>query len=86
MESNGSVDYLKERIKFETEAFKQLATLFFLVGSGVTTLAVSFYSSKDFIIAKAIFMVLGCIGSGAVIGALRHTYKKIGELIDFLDS
>lgn len=85
MESKISSDYLKERIKFETEFFKQVATLFLLVGSGVTTLAVSFFSSNDFMFGKGIFMVLGCIGSGALISALSHSYRKIEKLIDLLD-
>ena len=42
-------DYSKEKIKLETEVFKQFSTLFLLVGSGTTTIFVRFVSDVNWL-------------------------------------
>lgn len=76
-------DYIKERLKFETEFFKQLATLFLLVGSGTTTIFVRFVSNVNWI--DGLVIVVGTLVSAVIVVILRRKYKVIYKLINDLN-
>ena len=77
-------DYLKERIKFETEFFKQLATLFLLIASGTTTVLVRALSSNSWLDIAVV--VTGAFIAGLLSNVLRNRYKLINRLIDELNN
>ncbi|AQG79265.1 hypothetical protein [Spirosoma montaniterrae] len=76
-------DYIKERIKFETEFFKQLATLFLLVASGTTTIFVRFVNNVNWL--DGLVILTGIIVSAAIIAVLRQKHKVIYKLINDLN-
>lgn len=76
-------DYIKERLKFETEFFKQLATLFLLVGSGTTTIFVRFVSNVNWVDGLVIFV--GILVSASIVAFLRRKHKTIYKLINDLN-
>lgn len=77
-------DYTKERIKFETEFFKQLFTLFLLIGSATATLFVRLLNDPPAFI-NGLLLILGSIAVGLIIGALRAKNKAINKLINDLN-
>lgn len=76
-------DYIKERLKFETEFFKQLATLFLLVGSATATLFARILNSPTLI--DGLLMLLGSRLVAITVGVLRAKYKTIYKLINDLN-
>lgn len=76
-------DYIKERLKFETEFFKQLATLFLLVGSGTTTIFVRFVITTNWL--DGLVIVVGTLISASIVVVLRRKHKIIYRLIDDLN-
>lgn len=77
-------DYIKERIKFETEFFKQLATLFLLVGSGTTTLFVRFVGNVNWL--DGLVIVIGISISAVIVGFLRRKHTVLYKLINDLNN
>ena len=71
-------DSIKERLKFETEFFKQLATLFLLVASGATTIFVRFVNNVNWLDGLVIFA--GILVSAAIVAFLRRKHKLIDDL------
>ena len=76
-------DYIKEKIKLETEVFKHFSTLFLLVASGTTTIVVKALSTGYWL--DYAVLTTGSVVSGVIINVLRNRYKLIGRLIDDLN-
>lgn len=76
-------DYIKERLKFETEFFKQLATLFLLVASGTTTIFVRFVSGVNWV--DGLVILVGTLLTAVIVVFLRRKYNVIYRLINDLN-
>lgn len=76
-------DYIKERIKFETEFFKQAFTFFLLISSATATLFARFLGNFSFV--DGMLMVISAGITGVVIGVLREKHKAIYKLINDLN-
>lgn len=76
-------DYIKERLKFETEFFKQLATLFLLVASGTTTIFVRFVSNVNWL--DGLVILIGTVVSAILVAFLRQKHKVVYKLINDLN-
>ena len=77
-------DYIKEHIKFESEFFKQLFTLFLLLTSGTVTLLVRVLGNGESWLNNTLVI----IGSGLSIASifiLRGRYRLIYKLLDDLN-
>ena len=84
MTTTDKPDYIKERIKFEGEFFKQLFTLFLLLTSGTVTLLVRVLGNGESWLNNALVI----IGSGLSIVSifiLRGRYRLIYKLLDDLN-
>lgn len=76
-------DYIKERLKFETEFFKLIATFFLLISTATATLFARVLNNPTLI--DGLLMILGSILVGITVGALRAKYKTIYKLINDLN-
>jgi hypothetical protein len=76
-------EYLKERIKFLTEFFKQLFTLFFLVASGFTTLMVKVFGNPNYI--EGAFLIVGICIIIPILRKLFSLYREIENLLNELN-
>ena len=77
-------DFVNEKIKLETEVFKQFSTFFLLVASGTTTIVVKALTSGYWLDYAVV--ATDAVVSGALINVLRNRYKLIGRLIDDLNN
>ena len=76
-------DYIKERLKFETEFFKQISTFFLLIGTATATLFARVLNNPTLI--DGLLMVLGSILVGITVGVLRAKHRAIYKLINDLN-
>ena len=83
-ENKNTTDYLKEKIKFLTEFFKQLFTLFFLVASGFTTLLVKVINNPNY--QETIFLVVALLIIILILRKLFSLKAEIEILITELNS
>jgi hypothetical protein len=77
-------DYTKERIKFETEFFKQLMTVFIVLSTGTVTWLVKLVQNPN--LSDGIILVLGGIATGGLLSILRAKHGLIYKLINDLNS